>query len=277
MAIAKPRAFPSMNDISLAPGLGAPRVLLVAASQPGPPGLAALASALASAGYTVRTAPERAGLRECVRELRPDVVLSGVEGEAGLLGLPDVVAAASAFAHVPVVVYGEGFGPDERARGYAGGAADVLCGPLAPAEIRARVATQVELHRLRLHAAASRAARSSVTRPGDAPARPPRPGRTGPDADVGTAFTLTEQDVERTLRVAPDAVALMRVSDSRYLEVNQGFAALTGWPRTEAVGRTALELGLWCDPADRERFLTSLLAAGELQDFEAGFRRRDGS
>jgi len=43
----------------------------------------------------------------------------------------------------------------------------------------------------------------------------------------------------------PTAVAISRVSDGRYLDVNPSHCRLFGWNREEAVGRSSVELGIW--------------------------------
>ncbi len=48
------------------------------------------------------------------------------------------------------------------------------------------------------------------------------------------------------------AIAISRVSDHRFVEVNDAFLAIFGFEREEVLGRTSQELGLWADP-DRRR------------------------
>jgi DNA-binding NarL/FixJ family response regulator len=59
-----------------------------------------------------------------------------------------------------------------------------------------------------------------------------------------------------------------------YLKVNQEFSALAGWPVSMIVGRTAVDLGLWCSALDRKQFQS------DLQSHGAGtshLHRRDGT
>jgi PAS domain S-box-containing protein len=88
----------------------------------------------------------------------------------------------------------------------------------------------------------------------------------------------TSQELFSTaFRVSPDAMAITRLLDGRYLEVNEGLVAETGFPAAEIVGRTANELGLWVDPAERERLVQALAAHGAVTNMEMAIRRKDGS
>lgn len=59
--------------------------------------------------------------------------------------------------------------------------------------------------------------------------------------------------------------------------MNEGFTLFTGWTRQETVGRTAAQLGLWVDRSARDEAAEILRRNGVVRNFEARFRRRDGS
>ncbi|RFO94726.1 GGDEF domain-containing protein [Rhodoferax lacus] len=75
---------------------------------------------------------------------------------------------------------------------------------------------------------------------------------------------------------SPDAINITRVEDGRYLEVSAGFERMTGWRRDEVVGRTSVELGLWADGGDRQRFMQALERDGRYENLEARFKAKDG-
>ena len=111
----------------------------------------------------------------------------------------------------------------------------------------------------------------------------------GQDALLSLIHDYTErQTAARTLReseekfvlafeASPDAVNINRLADGLYVEINQGFTALTGYTREDVHGKTSLELDIWHDPADRQRLLESLEEKGYCENLEAQFRRKDGS
>jgi PAS domain S-box-containing protein len=113
------------------------------------------------------------------------------------------------------------------------------------------------------------------------------------DSDSGVAVRLVGRDltgaVEAELRVrqieehfraasqaSPDSVAINRLSDGLYVEVNDGFTEITGYSRAEVVGRTSLELNIWADPQERAAMAQQLVENGVVQNFEGHFRRKNG-
>jgi PAS domain S-box-containing protein len=89
------------------------------------------------------------------------------------------------------------------------------------------------------------------------------------------ALRASEAKFSRAFHSSPDPVLITSVPDGRLLEVNEGFCRLAGLERAEVIGRTALELGLWTLPEERER-MHALAGRGELRDLECHFRARDG-
>ena len=89
------------------------------------------------------------------------------------------------------------------------------------------------------------------------------------------ALRLSEENFSRAFHASPDAINITRISDGTYLDVSEGFTRLTGWTRAEAVGRSALDLGVWADPADRQCVVALLLERGEFTGYEATFRAKD--
>jgi two-component system, cell cycle sensor histidine kinase and response regulator CckA len=88
---------------------------------------------------------------------------------------------------------------------------------------------------------------------------------------------LSEKKFSTAFRVSPDAINLTRLQDGTYLEINEGFSAITGYSAADVVGRSAIELDIWVNPADRDRLVAGLLEHGVVNNLEARFRRKDGS
>lgn len=90
-------------------------------------------------------------------------------------------------------------------------------------------------------------------------------------------------DSEKRFRIAfmtnPDAVTLSRIDESNqgfYVDVNDGFCDLTGYTPEEVIRKSTSDLGLWSDPADRERLLAGLRERGEVTNLETRIRLKDG-
>jgi len=92
-----------------------------------------------------------------------------------------------------------------------------------------------------------------------------------------TALRQSEEKFAKIFQSTPDVVVISRTSDGLLLEVNPGFEIVTGYTRLEAIGRSTLDLGLWSDPAERERLVADLRLHGQILYRFISFRRKDGS
>jgi len=103
----------------------------------------------------------------------------------------------------------------------------------------------------------------------------------------GPDVRSTQDALERALRASeaalhevfdlnPDATCVNRLQDGQYIAANESFLRMMGWTRTEVLGRRSPDLGIWDDPADRDRLVARLEEHGLVRDFEARFRTRSG-
>ena len=74
---------------------------------------------------------------------------------------------------------------------------------------------------------------------------------------------------------SPHYKAISRLSDGKLVEVNDAFERITGYTRSEALGKTTIELGLWVDPGQRERCI-ALARAGKTVREQVRYRVKDG-
>jgi two-component system cell cycle sensor histidine kinase/response regulator CckA len=72
------------------------------------------------------------------------------------------------------------------------------------------------------------------------------------------------------------ALGIAETSSGRLIDVNNRCAEFFGYARDEMIGRTVFELGLWADPADRERHIAGISAGGSTSSMETAFRRKSG-
>jgi len=87
---------------------------------------------------------------------------------------------------------------------------------------------------------------------------------------------FSEAMLSQLFEVTADSTTISDLDSSRLERVNAGFTRLTGWPREQAEGRCALELGVWFDASHRQRVLEALRSTGTAIDVPATLRRRDG-
>ena len=90
------------------------------------------------------------------------------------------------------------------------------------------------------------------------------------------ALRESEASLRQVFDLNPDAANINRLEDGRYIAVNDSFLRMTGWTREEVLGRPSVDLGIWKDPADRDRMIAQLEEKGFVQNFEARFRTRSG-
>jgi PAS domain S-box-containing protein len=76
--------------------------------------------------------------------------------------------------------------------------------------------------------------------------------------------------------ISPDSVNITRLSDSCYIEVNDGFVKALGWSREDAVGKTSLELNIWRNSQDRQRLVAALQRDVHCAELEAEYVSKDG-
>ncbi|HWT81192.1 MAG TPA: PAS domain S-box protein, partial [Candidatus Methylomirabilis sp.] len=90
------------------------------------------------------------------------------------------------------------------------------------------------------------------------------------------ALRLSEQKFAKAFAANPAAIALTRFSDGRILDVNDTSLAVLGYRREEMIGRAVNELGVWCDPGRRSRYLEALRRDGHVRDWEVQFSNKSG-
>jgi PAS domain S-box-containing protein len=90
------------------------------------------------------------------------------------------------------------------------------------------------------------------------------------------ALRESEEKFSKVFHASPVALTIRRVSDGQYVEVNDSFLKRMGYQRQEVIGRTALDIGAWANPADREEMLQTLREQGSLRNFESQFRTKSG-
>jgi PAS domain S-box-containing protein len=87
----------------------------------------------------------------------------------------------------------------------------------------------------------------------------------------------SEEKFERVFRLTPDAMAINRMKDGVYFDVNEAFQRITGYSREELLGKSSLELGIWADVRDRDRMVEEMRTRGSVHGLEATFLKKDGS
>ena len=85
----------------------------------------------------------------------------------------------------------------------------------------------------------------------------------------------SEERFEKVFRASPVAITISTLDGARYLDVNDAYLRMLGYSREEVIGRTAYDLGLWRDPAERERVVQQI-RGGSAQDVDTVIHTKEG-
>ncbi|QDY40191.1 hypothetical protein CHR26_00005 [Pseudomonas putida] len=91
-----------------------------------------------------------------------------------------------------------------------------------------------------------------------------------------TALINSEKRFATLFHLSPNAILLTRRHDGMIFEVNQHFEDMFGWPGSQVIGKTSLELGLWVHPEQRHQVMESTRANGGPLIMEVQFRASSG-
>jgi len=90
------------------------------------------------------------------------------------------------------------------------------------------------------------------------------------------AVAASEQRALTVFRAGPDAMAIVRLSDGAFIDVNDRWVEIFGFAREEALGRNPLALGMYVNPEAREAFISQTMRGGA-RNFEAELLDKGGN
>ncbi|MBX0329580.1 PAS domain S-box protein, partial [Oscillochloris sp. ZM17-4] len=90
------------------------------------------------------------------------------------------------------------------------------------------------------------------------------------------ALRASEQRYALLFQGSPALLSIQRVSDTRFVEVNAAWQALTGYTRAEALSLPSSALNLWTDVARREKLISELIEQGTSRA-EVQIRHKSGA
>ncbi len=91
------------------------------------------------------------------------------------------------------------------------------------------------------------------------------------------ALRLSEEKFSKAFRSSPTFITICTLNDDRFIDVNDAFLNASGYSREEVIGRSSEELGIWVDPADREKMAGRLREEGIVNNQEIKFRVKSGN
>ena len=88
------------------------------------------------------------------------------------------------------------------------------------------------------------------------------------------ALRISEQRYRSIVQTSFDGIALSRIEDGVYIDVNKAFLDLMGYELDDVVGHSSLELGLWADRSVRRKMIAELRRNSSIRDWETQYIRK---
>jgi len=93
---------------------------------------------------------------------------------------------------------------------------------------------------------------------------------------IETALRLSEAKFSKAFHNSQTMMAIRRLKDEVYIDVNQSYAEVLGYDRQEMIGKSVNELELWADEQER-REMQQLIAGNDyIANFESKFKKKTG-
>lgn len=90
------------------------------------------------------------------------------------------------------------------------------------------------------------------------------------------ALQSSEDKFFKIFGASPNPIIITKLSDGTIFNVNESFLSLSGYRPEQVIGYSAVDLGLWVDPALRSQLVTRLRDTGTVRGYEAEFRLASG-
>lgn len=91
------------------------------------------------------------------------------------------------------------------------------------------------------------------------------------------AVPISEEKFSKIFNASPFPITITTLKDGRCIDVNSAYLMLFGFTREQVIGKTALELNIWHETADRANIREMVKREGHIHNQEIKFRLPDGS
>jgi len=90
------------------------------------------------------------------------------------------------------------------------------------------------------------------------------------------ALKNSEERFSKAFHFSPIGMTITRLSDGRFMEVNQANERVLGYTQVDFENRTATEVGVWISENDRNDYINALRRNGSLLAYETRMRNKQG-
>ena len=95
-------------------------------------------------------------------------------------------------------------------------------------------------------------------------------------AQTENELRLSEERFSRAFRASPNMMSISYLDDHAIIDVNDVFLQTVGHSREEVIGKKITDLGLWLDPAERDRIVAGIDENAGIRNIEIVFRDKSG-
>ncbi|MEI6091393.1 MAG: PAS domain-containing sensor histidine kinase [bacterium] len=81
---------------------------------------------------------------------------------------------------------------------------------------------------------------------------------------------------EQIFNTSPDAACITRLNDGMFVDCNDGFSRISGFPKEQIIGKSSLEIDIWNNAADRLEVISKLKEKGYYENYESLFQLKSG-
>ncbi len=85
-----------------------------------------------------------------------------------------------------------------------------------------------------------------------------------------------EEKFETAFKTSPDAIAITRIKDGTYIDINNSFKRILGYDREEMIGKSSIKLNIWRYEKDRQRLIKALKENGYVENLDAEYLTKNG-
>lgn len=86
----------------------------------------------------------------------------------------------------------------------------------------------------------------------------------------------SEEKFRKAFMTGADAFYLATFHEGKILEANESFKDVFGYTREEAIGKTSIELGLYADPIDRQKWVSEMETTGQIKNLKLRCNKKGG-
>src|SRR5262249_37891065 len=90
------------------------------------------------------------------------------------------------------------------------------------------------------------------------------------------ALRESDERFSKAFHSSPQPMSITTLNEGLYIDVNERFLEISGYSRSEVIGQTSVNLGIWESAAARAEVIDPLKERRRIRNVETRFRTRSG-